>query len=83
MFDALAHDLPFVASNLQFFKDFEKLRLGITSKRKPQSFASAVDILGREYAGYSNNVENFKKKLTWKYVAERHIEIYKKAENGN
>jgi glycosyltransferase involved in cell wall biosynthesis len=83
MFDALAHGLPFVASDLEFFKEFEKMGLGITSKREPQAFASAIDKLGREYERFSNNVISFKEKLTWKYVAERHIEIYKKAENGN
>ena len=33
MFDALAHGLPFISSNLEFFKEFANLRLGITSKR--------------------------------------------------
>jgi glycosyltransferase involved in cell wall biosynthesis len=83
MFDALAHGLPFVASDLEFFKEFEEMGLGITSKREPQAFASAIDKVGREYERFSNNVISFKEKLTWKYVAERHIEIYKKAENGN
>ena len=35
MFDALAHGLPFVASDLGFFKEFARKGLGIAVRRKP------------------------------------------------
>ena len=38
MFDALAHGLPFVASDLRFFKEFADMGLGIVCKRTTQSF---------------------------------------------
>ncbi|MDX1371373.1 MAG: hypothetical protein R3321_02835 [Nitrososphaeraceae archaeon] len=33
MFDGLAHGLPFIASDLDFFKEFSKKGLGICVKR--------------------------------------------------
>ncbi len=42
MFDALAHTVPFVASDLDFFKEFEEMGLGITAKRDPVPFAKAI-----------------------------------------
>jgi hypothetical protein len=35
--DTLAHRLPFVGSDLDFFKEFAEMRLGITAKRDPVS----------------------------------------------
>jgi len=34
MFDALAHGLPFVATDLGFFKEFAKKRFGNNSEKK-------------------------------------------------
>src|ERR687894_3050994 len=79
MFDALAHTVPFVASDLDFFKEFEEMGLGITAKRDPVSFAKAIDTLGKTYDKYSAAVDNFREQLRWEYVANQHIEIYNRA----
>ena len=78
MFDALAHGLPFVASNLGFFKEFSEMGLGITTKRNSKSMASAIAELEKNYDKYLFNVENFKKSLKWDYVADEHIKLYSK-----
>ena len=49
MFDALSHTVPFVSSDLDFFREFEEMGLGITAKRDPISFARAIDNLGKMY----------------------------------
>lgn len=79
MFDALAHTVPFVASDLDFFKEFAEMGLGILAKRDPLSFANAIENIGRSYDKYSKAVSNFKYQLRWGYVANQHIEIYKRA----
>jgi len=42
MFDALAHGIPFIASDLSFFKEFSAQGLGITVKRTPRGFSSGI-----------------------------------------
>jgi glycosyltransferase involved in cell wall biosynthesis len=79
MFDALAHGVPFVASDLDFFKEFEEMGLGITAKRDPVSFAKAIDNLGKTYDKYSKAVDNFREHLRWEFVANQHLEIYDRA----
>jgi glycosyltransferase involved in cell wall biosynthesis len=79
MFDSLAHGLPFVASDLDFFKEFEEMGLGITAKRDPVSFAKAIRELGESYDKYSKSVDNFKEQLRWKFVSKQHIDIYSHA----
>jgi glycosyltransferase involved in cell wall biosynthesis len=79
MFDSLAHRLPFVASNLDFFKEFAEMGLGITAKRDPVSFAKAIRELADSYDKYSKSVDNFKQKLTWKFVTKQHVDIYSHA----
>jgi glycosyltransferase involved in cell wall biosynthesis len=79
MFDSLAHRLPFVASDLDFFKEFAEMGLGITAKRDPVSFAKAIRKLGGSYDKYSKSVDNFKKQLRWEFVTEQHINIYSHA----
>jgi hypothetical protein len=79
MFDSLAHGLPFVASDLDFFKEFEEMGLGITAKRDPASFAKAIRELGESYDEYSKSVDNFKEQLRWKFVSKQHIDIYSHA----
>jgi len=76
MFDAMAHTVPFVASDLDFFKEFEEMGLGITAKRDPISFAKAIDNLGKTYEKYSTAVSNFRQQLRWEYVADQHIQLY-------
>jgi glycosyltransferase involved in cell wall biosynthesis len=79
MFDALAHGLPFVASDLDFFKGFAEMGLGITAKRDPISFAKALRELGDSYDKYSKSVDNFKQQLRWEFVTKQHIDIYSHA----
>ena len=42
LFDALAHGLPFIASNLNFFQEFEQMNLGITCERNAKSFSESL-----------------------------------------
>jgi glycosyltransferase involved in cell wall biosynthesis len=79
MFDSLAHRLPFVASDLDFFKEFAEMGLGITAKRDPVSFAKAIRELGDSYGKYSKSVDNFKQQLRWEFIAKQHIDIYSHA----
>src|SRR5215212_8289811 len=79
MFDSLAHRLPFVASDLEFFKEFAEMGLGITAKRNPVSFAKAIRELGDSYDKYSKSVDNFIQQLRWEFVTKQHIDIYSHA----
>jgi glycosyltransferase involved in cell wall biosynthesis len=79
MFDSLAHGLPFVASQLDFFKEFAEMGLGITAKRDPVSFAKAIRELGDSYEKYLKSVDNFKQQLRWEFVTKRLIDIYSHA----
>jgi glycosyltransferase involved in cell wall biosynthesis len=63
LFDALAHGLPFIATNLGFFKEFEKKGLGITVKRKSGEFERALEKLEADYSDYIQKVEEFKPEL--------------------
>jgi hypothetical protein len=71
--------LPFVASDLDFFKEFAEMGLGITAKRDPVSFAKAIRELGDSYDKYSKSVDNFKQQLKWEFVTKQHIDIYSHA----
>jgi hypothetical protein len=71
--------LPFVASDLDFFKEFAEMGLGITAKRDPVSFAKAIRELSDSYDKYSKSVDKFKQQLRWGFVAKQHIEIYSRA----
>jgi glycosyltransferase involved in cell wall biosynthesis len=76
MFDALAHGLPFVATDLEVFREFSRQELGITVKRLPQKFSEGLDILTRNYSRYAEAVNKFKQKLKWNSVAKQHYIIY-------
>jgi glycosyltransferase involved in cell wall biosynthesis len=76
MFDALAHGLPFIASDLEFFREFSSMGLGITVKRTPRAFTRALLDLEVNYAAYSKAVESFKARLKWDYSANMHIQLY-------
>jgi glycosyltransferase involved in cell wall biosynthesis len=76
MFDALGHGIPFIASDLPFFKEFASKGLGITAKRTPNAFTDALLELDRNYDKYKKAVEGFKKYLKWNIVARNHIELY-------
>ena len=76
MFDALAHQLPFIASELEFFKEFSNKGLGITTKRKPQKFSNAIKRLEKDYSNYIECINNFKNSLTWESVSKQHESVY-------
>ncbi len=79
MFDALAHKLPFVASDLDFFREFAEMGLGITARRNTVSFSKAIDELGKSYDKFSKAVDNFKDQLKWDFVTKQHVDIYSNA----
>lgn len=76
MFDALAHSLPFIASDLRFFKEFAEMGLGIVCKRNTQSFERSISTLALEYNEYKTRVEQFRSKLQWSNVANKHLEFF-------
>jgi len=78
MFDALAHGLPFIASDLRFFKEFADMGLGIVCKRNIQSFERSISTLALEYHEYKTRVEQFSSELRWSNIANDHIEFYSK-----
>jgi glycosyltransferase involved in cell wall biosynthesis len=76
MFDALAHGLPFIASNLRFFKEFADVGLGIVCNRDMESFEQAIGDLALAYAEYKTRVEQFRSNLRWSNVAQKHFEFF-------
>jgi glycosyltransferase involved in cell wall biosynthesis len=76
MFDALAHGLPFIASDLRFFKEFADMGLGIVCKRTTQSFERSMLTLAMEYDKYKTTVEQFRSELRWSNIANKHIEFF-------
>jgi glycosyltransferase involved in cell wall biosynthesis len=76
MFDALAHGLPFIATNLDFFEEFSQKGLGITVNRTPKEFSKSLVTLDRNYTKYVNRVEAFRKEISWHTVASQHALIY-------
>jgi glycosyltransferase involved in cell wall biosynthesis len=76
MFDALAHGLPFIASDLKFFKEFADMGLGIVCKRTTQSFERSMLTLAMEYTEYKTTVEQFRSELRWNNIANKHIEFF-------
>jgi glycosyltransferase involved in cell wall biosynthesis len=76
MFDALAHGLPFIASNLRFFKEFADMGLGIVCNRDMQSFEQAMENLAMAYDEYKIRVEQFRSNLRWSNIAQKHFEFF-------
>jgi len=76
MFDALAHGLPFVSSDLGFFKEFSAQGLGITVKRSAGDFSNGIKLLDKDYDAYKEKVNNFKIRLLWESVAKQHESLY-------
>jgi glycosyltransferase involved in cell wall biosynthesis len=76
MFDGLAHGLPFIASDLEFFREFASMGLGITVKRNARAFSNSLIDLDGNYLAYLKSVESFKNKIKWDYVASMHARIY-------
>jgi glycosyltransferase involved in cell wall biosynthesis len=78
MFDALAHGLPFVATDLEFFREFSSQNLGIIVKRNPASFSKGLEELNKNYSKYTDAVNHFKAKLKWNEIAKEHLKIYER-----
>ena len=78
LFDALAHGLPFIASDLRFFKEFSALDLGITCNRSASAFSESIFSLDSEYDRYKKEVLRFSPTLQWSKVADNHVELYSK-----
>jgi glycosyltransferase involved in cell wall biosynthesis len=76
MFDALAHGLPFIATDLKFFKEYARKGLGVTVKRDPKEFKKALIDLEDNYEYYCNSVNQFKLSLNWKNIANHHTNVY-------
>jgi glycosyltransferase involved in cell wall biosynthesis len=76
MFDALAHGLPFIATDLGFFKEFSAKGLGITVKRSAGDFSNGIKLLDKDYDAYKGKVNNFKSRLLWESVAKQHESLY-------
>jgi glycosyltransferase involved in cell wall biosynthesis len=78
LFDALAHGLPFIASDLTFFKEFAEMDLGIACNRNAASFSESIFHLESEYSRYKTNIEQFNPKLRWTNIADNYIKFYSK-----
>ena len=76
MFDALAHGLPFIATDLEFFKEYASKGLGVTVKRDPKEFKKALIDIEDNYENYCNSVNQFKLSLNWKNIAKHHTNVY-------
>jgi len=76
MFDSLAHGVPFISSDLGFFKEFSDQGLGITSKRTGNGFSNAIKKLDKDYDKYATKANDFKKTLSWDSVAKKHQTLY-------
>jgi glycosyltransferase involved in cell wall biosynthesis len=77
MFDALSHGLPFIASDLGFFKEFANKGLGIVVNRKSEEFSNAIEVLEKNYLQYVERVNHFgRTHLDWDSVAKQHVELY-------
>jgi glycosyltransferase involved in cell wall biosynthesis len=81
MFDGLVHGLPFVASDLPFFREFASKGLGVAVKRRPDAFADGLSTLARDYETYSKTVNNFKAQLKWDEIAAQHALVYQRVLN--
>lgn len=76
MFDALGHGLPFISSDLGFFKEFERQGLGITVKRRSHKFNQALTKFESNYSYYAQKVKEFQGQLKWENVARQHLHVY-------
>ena len=77
MYDGLAHGLPFIASKLEFFKEFSDMKLGMAVERNPIEFSKSLTKLATNYSEYKESVVSLRKHFVWKEVAKKHILLYK------
>lgn len=78
MFDGLAHGLPFIASDLPFFREFSSKGLGVTVKNKPDAFAYGLRTVNNQYDTYIKRVNDFKERLKWDVIATEHALLYER-----
>jgi glycosyltransferase involved in cell wall biosynthesis len=78
LFDALAHGLPFIASDLRFFREFAEMGLGIICNRDIESFERSIRALAVAYNEYKIRVEHFRSELQWSNIANKHIEFFRR-----
>jgi len=76
MFDGLAHGLPFISSDIEFFREFTDMGLGISVRRNPIEFSRALCTLEQSLHGYKTAIEKFRKNLFWEVVAKKHVTLY-------
>ncbi len=76
MFDGMGHGKPFLASNIEVFKEFSRLGLGIATERNAKSFEKGLKAVDENYETLKSNVEKFRKNLKWDNIADQHIDIY-------
>lgn len=79
MFDAIAHERPFIATDLPFFKEFAELGIGIVCKPKIEEFEKSIYTLEKSYDIYLKNLREFKEKIRWNEIANEHIKVYEKS----
>jgi glycosyltransferase involved in cell wall biosynthesis len=76
MFDGIAHHLPFVSSNIPFFREFSDMGLGIAVERIPSKFSEALVKLEYDFKNYKKAVAEFSKGLKWDLIADKHLMVY-------
>ena len=76
MFDGLAHGVPFISSDIEFFREFSDMGLGISVRRNPAEFSKALLTLEQNLGEYKIAVEKFRKNLLWEEVAKKHATLY-------
>ncbi|MEJ7642392.1 MAG: glycosyltransferase family 4 protein [Candidatus Nitrosocosmicus sp.] len=76
MFDGMGHGKPFLASNVELFKEFSRLGLGVATERNAKSFEKGLEAVDENYETLKSNVEKFRKNLKWDNIADLHIDVY-------
>jgi len=77
MFDGLGHGLPFISSDIPFFREFSQMGLGITVSRNAEEFSRAFTKMDHQYGEYKLNVDRFKRNIAWTKISEMHEALYK------
>ena len=76
MFDALAHGLPFIATDLGFFKEFANKGLGIVVNRESEEFSNTIKVLEKNYLQYMERINHFSRTHpSWNSVVKQHIKL--------